>query len=172
MSGTAHKLLATRCEPWLHGRVTGRGIKGGFEVPLRNGYVADWVGLCGFQERFLRQYVKSQTMFRNADGMLVRLDPEFACVFEVKAFRGDFLSTFGPTSYPGSERAYPAGALHWVVAPMGQVRIEEVPDFWGLLLVSGGGLREVKPAKYCPISDPNRHAIGYSLLWYGKDEPG
>jgi len=147
-------------------------MRSGFEVPLADSYVADWVALCGFQERFRRQYVPEFQMERR-DGVLI--SPEFACVFEVKVSRSDFLSTFstfGRAAGRCAPRASPVGSLHWIVASRGVVRAEDDLGYWGLLVVSGGGLHEVRRANFTPRAAGGLYKIGYHLLWYGKDYPG
>jgi len=143
-------------------------MRSGFEVPLADSYIADWAALCGFQQRFVRRYVAEYQLERRHG---VRIMPEFACVFEVKVSRSDFLATFGRKKQPNL-RASPHGSLHWVVAPLGMLQPEDIPGFWGLLVECGGGLREVHRPRFEPKTTSALHEIGYYLLWYGKDYPG
>lgn len=169
-SGEQHKALAARCQPWLNRRTTGRGHRGGYEVPLANGYIADWVALCGFQNQFRQQYVEDRELERRG---AVLICPEFACVFEVKVSRGDFFSTFGHGQrFAEAKRDQALGSLHWVVTPRGLIDPQRVPTFWGLLEMSGGGLREVRRPKFVPMPCEALYEIGYSLLWYGKNYAG
>ena len=166
MPSHEHADLARRCPRWLRGRITRRGLRGGFEVPLAIGYTADYVALCGFQDRYLRLYVK-QDQF-DYDGV-VRINPEFACVFEVKRSRADFSATFGKSARSGRE--FPEGSLHWVVTPPGLIQVAELPKGWGWLCRCGPGLHQVVRPRFWPKKTVDLHAIGYYLLWYGKEEP-
>ena len=165
MTSDAHKMLAARCRPWVRRRSTKRGMRAGFEVPLANGYVADWVGLCGFQWSIRRQYVADELLKRIG---AVLIDPEFACVFEVKVSRSDYQKTFGH-GYAQHGRAEARGSLHWVVAPRGVVEPEELPEMWGLLQPMAGGLRVLKRAPFCPLTAEALHRLAYYVLWYGKE---
>ncbi len=146
-------------------------MRSGFEVPLANGYIADWVCLCGMQSRYERQYVESRLM-EHRDGVLI--SPEFACVFETKVTSADFYSTFGASAIARSGRGRPIGSLHWVVTPrnMNTPGLAHLPVHWGHLVAAGGGLREVRSPAFNPVAMNALFRIAYHILWYGKDAPG
>lgn len=173
-SSDQHKELTTRCQAWLRGRITGRGMQCGYEVPLGNGYVADFVALCGMQHRFMLNYLDGHPLER--DG-IVKILPEFACVFETKVSLSDFMATFGPHEYESQGRAIPRGSLHWIVVPShlaatGSKMWDHKPETWGILTVSGAGLHESLRPKYHPLDGPPLWKIAYNILWYGKHYPG
>ena len=172
-----HRELSHRALRWLHPRVTRRGLCGATEVRLASGYVADAFALCFLQSRFDRQYHPSaktgEQIIELLGGGHVTLDEydyselgrEYACVFEVKVSRPDFLSTFGAAEGKHANRHKPTGSLHWVVCPRGLVKPSEVPDFWGLLETSGSGLRETKRPKWFDVNHRIINRFAYALLW-------
>jgi len=93
-------------------------------------------------------------------------DRWFACVFEVKVSREDFLNTFGnrKTSH-AKARMEPVGTAHWVVAEKGICKPEELPDFWGLLVPYGTGLTEKKMPKLNLLPESRLHAMAFDMLW-------
>ncbi len=167
MSGDTHKDLARRAIPWIRSRSTGRGIQCGHEVPVAPSYVADTVVLCGLQNQFRKRYAPDRGLERDDDG--VRVLPEFACIFEAKATREDFLKTFGDLT---SNRFTYVGSLHWIVVPDVNIITETHIGHWGVLVRSAGGLREALEPTY--LSRPFRDIchIAYHLLWHGKEWPG
>ncbi len=88
----------------------------------------------------------------------------FACIFEAKATRSDFLSTFG-SSDKHSNRQEPVGSLHWCVVARGVGTAEELPDFWGLLEERGSGLTEKRRPTIIIRSEPEMDEIAHALLW-------
>ena len=181
MSSTQHKALTARCPAWLCGRTTGRGMRSGYEVPLANGYVADWVGLCGMQSRFRRRYVPENMVERQRWSESappqsgIEILPEFACVFETKVSMADFLSTFAVNTIEKRGRGAPIGSLHWVVIPkslQGRIPIQELAPHWGVLVVAGGGLHEVRIPVFHRMGLESTHRIAYHILWYGKETAG
>lgn len=170
-SSLQHKELTTRCRAWLHRRTTGRGMRSGFEVPLADGYVADWVCLCGMQNRYERQYLGSRQLERR-NGVVFRT--EFACVFETKVTGSDFNSTFGRTTIAQRGRGDLIGSLHWVVTPrnVSAPGLSVLPPHWGLLVDAGRGLREVRSPVFNPVELHALFEIAYRILWYGKNVPG
>lgn len=163
MPSLEHERLVARALPWLRRRVTLRGLRGGPSIPLAQGYVADVVALCWFQNRFELDY----TGLPRRES---RVTPEAACIFEAKATRSDFLSTFGPGPKHANRHA-PVGTLHWIVAEPHVVRLlEELPDFWGLLERRGCGLREIRRPTWCPQPDAAIDAIAHQVLWYRDPE--
>lgn len=154
-----HDELKVMALTWLRNKVTGKGLRGTTEVQLADGYVADAVALCSLQYRFFQQY----TGRRYPEAQPFHLN-YFACIFEAKASRGDFLSTFN-NSDKHQNRHTPIGNLHWCVTPRGLVKADELPEFWGLLESRGSGLREIKQPKLNVIAEPAFDAIAHKLLW-------
>lgn len=151
---SAHEELAHRAIVWAAQLATPRGFRADVEIPLAGTYIADAVGQCNFQNRFVQKY-------GGESGELQSL------IFEVKVSRGDFLRTFGPNN-PDSIRKMRKGSLHWVVTTTDLVKPEEVPDFWGLLQASNRGLREVKKPIYATVPTEWHNHVASSLLWYGQ----
>lgn len=164
MRSLEHVDLQHRVVPWLSSKATGRGIREGYEICLRECYVADVVALLRFQMRFSDQYGLEEPV---SEGSFEHIAHDAACVFECKATRSDFLAMFGPTMRDYGTRWKPVGTLHWVVAPKGVVPEAYELGFWGLLEPSGPGLRETRAPKTQPISEGLVEKIAYELLWYG-----
>lgn len=89
----------------------------------------------------------------------------FACVFEAKATRADFLGTFGGRSNKHANRATPVANLHWIVTEPGVCEAGEVPGHWGLLVRRGRGLSEKKPPAYTPRAEIDVLRFADRLLW-------
>lgn len=165
MPGEKHNQLARMGLRFLRAKTTGQGMRGGFDVPLATGYIADAAVLCSLQIRYADRYIGKQNFERISDYETVI--PEVLCVFEAKATRADFLSTFGDG--PKHEnRKTPIGNLHWCVAGRGVARAEEMPGFWGLLEVRGLGLRCLRAPVYQPMEEAAQNAAAYQILWYAK----
>lgn len=177
MPSKKHNELAGCALTWLSNRVTARGMRGTTEVTLAKGYVADAVAICGFQGRFHTAYCKhsglkpitGHAQYNEKTGEVEHVLSEgtnnyHAVIFEVKISRGDFLSTFNDKE-KHLNRHLPVGSLHWCVTPKKLIKPEELPDFWGLLEVRGGGLSEKKKPLIRPISDAKMDSIAHSLIW-------
>jgi len=172
-----HDDLALMALTWLRNKVTARGMRATTEVCLAEGYVADAVALGGFQYGFLTKYCKAwnkkpiegtsvwddvqkKFVYKRSDG----ISNYFACIFEAKATRSDFLHTFG--SGPNHQnRHQPIGSLHWCVTPRKLINPDELPDFWGLLEEYGSGLHEVKKPKLNILAESQMDKIAHQLLW-------
>jgi hypothetical protein len=141
---------------WLNYKITSKGMRGTTEVSLCDGYVADAVALCGFQGEYFEKYTlhKKEKFEFNY----------FACIFEAKVSRADFLSTFNK-SPKHQNRQQPIGSLHWCVTPKGLIRPEELPDFWGLLEEYGCGLTEKRRPIFNILSEQQFDKIAHNLLW-------
>lgn len=128
------------------------------------GYVADAVALCSFQLRYDLRY-SDPALAESVDG--IGIVPEHICVFEAKISRGDFLAQFRRDEFADTLRngGLPSGTLHWVVARQDDVRVEELPSGWGLLVVSGCGSREVLRPRHFPVSRARIQEVAYQLLW-------
>lgn len=171
-----HNELTCLAQRWLANRVTRKGMRGTTEVTLAEGYVADVVVLCSLQSRFFRSYCSGSGMTPKIarpslgpDGkrryeVTGQIENYFACIFEAKATRSDFLSTFGPGDRH-SNRHEPIGSLHWCVTPRKLVAQDELPDFWGLLEQRGAGLSEIKRPKINIVSQSQLDRIAHQLLW-------
>ncbi len=141
------------------------------------GYYADLVAIAGMYNKYHERYarysgLKTQYMSRRmTDNGWERkihgdIDRWFACVFEVKVSRCDFLNTFGgKDSAHAKARMEPVGTAHWVVAEKGICEPEELPDFWGLLVPYGAGLSEKKMPKLNVLPESHLHAMAFDMLW-------
>lgn len=168
-----HNELACMGLTWLRNKITGKGMRGTTEVCLDIGYVADAVVLCSFQSRYYEQYCKASDLKplvynRQVLGKRVNYTESegivnyFACVFEAKATRSDWLNTFG-ASPNHQNRHKPIGSLHWCVTPRKLIDPNELPDFWGLLEEYGAGLREVKKPRI--NTEAQLDKIAHTLIW-------
>ena len=179
MPGKEHNELTSMAACWLNNRATGKGVRGASEVWLDHGYVADYAALVSFQGRFDQAYRYDSGLARKnlmqtisiGGGESVMFDDDssdvpnyYACIFEAKATRSDFLSTFN-NSEKHSNRKYPIGSFHWVVANKGIVNPDEVPDFWGVLEKYGAGLREVKKPKINILQSCDIDSIAHRIIW-------
>ncbi len=168
MPGVAHCELQRRVPVWLNGRVTGRGLRAGMEIRLGDGYIADVVALCSFQHRYCEGYGFTRVGGRINGVWAEAAAAESLLVFEAKATRADFLSTFGAGARHAN-RLDAIGTLHWVVAAEGVCSAREVPEPWGLLVEANRGLREMRAPKACPTTVDQVCAAAYEILWYGLD---
>jgi hypothetical protein len=167
MSASAeHRRLQRAAVTWLRRRATARGCPAGYEISLGNGSIADAVALCAFQSRFYSLYTPLRSDQFDATGG--RKDaPEWACVFEVKVSRPDFLATFGPTGRWAGIDFHTGffGSLRWIVAPRDVA--SEPPPSWGLLCPVGQGLTEIFQPPLVDVPPARIREIAYELLWYG-----
>ncbi len=141
------------------------------------GYIADYFAIAGMHDEHHTRYTersgltKQYMSSRSVNGEWVReifgdIDRWYACVFEVKVSRADFLNTFGNRELLHSKaRKEPVGTAHWVVAEKGICQPEELPDFWGLLVPYGTGLTEKKMPKLNVLPESTLHAFAFDLLW-------
>lgn len=171
-----HNELTYMALTWLGNKVTAKGMRGTTEVCLGQGYVADAVALCRLQEMFFKRYCKNSHLtpitgcgrWDEATGKVVYewtgdTTAYFACVFEAKISRSDFLSTFGPSNH--KNRHQPIGNLHWCVTPKGLIDPDELPDFWGLLEPYGAGLTEKKMPIINKLTKAELDKIAHQLIW-------
>ena len=166
MPSERHNELAKLALRWLRNKATGRGVRGGFEVPMGEGYVADAVALCCFQQRYAKLYVGEDNFDRiNRFEVLV---PEVVCVFEAKATRADFLATFS-CGKQHENRKEPVAHFHWCVCPHNVAKPEELPEFWGMLRTRGIGLGELRKPRYCKVEEGVLEQVAYNVLWYAKN---
>jgi len=168
MPSELHNELAKMSLRWLRGKVTGRGIRGGFEVPLMSDYIADAAALCCFQHRFAKQFIGEEN-FEQID-RYVTIVPEILCVFEAKATRSDFLKTFGDIN---GNRHTPVGNLHWCVTSRDKKVADpsdlSFPSFWGLLSVQGRGLRQLRKPTFQNQPAATIDRAAHQILWYAKN---
>ncbi len=176
-SGEKHNELALLGLTWLQNKATAKGMRGTTEVTLDQGYVADAVVLCRLQNCFFKRYcehshltpITGYGILDKAKGKVVykwegEVDNYFACIFEAKASRSDFLSTFNDGE-KHKNRHKPIGNLHWCITPKGLVRPDELPDFWGLLEPYGAGLTEKKIPLINLLTNAEIDRIAHQLLW-------
>jgi len=141
---------------WLGVRATASGIRGATEVYVQKGYVADAAALCSLQHRFWDQYRGSISLSCSS---------YVSCIFEIKVSRADYLATFPVRQPPRKCRVYPYADLHWIVTPRGVTTADEHTGFWGLLEISGGGLRQVRPPRITPRTLLERDRFAHRLIW-------
>jgi hypothetical protein len=167
MPSKQHIDLQHRAVAWLRSRATGRGLQSGMEISLRPGYVADVVAMLTFQYRFADRY---HQLSMRPGSTVCQLQEESVCIFECKASRADFLSSFGPNPKQHVNRHEKAGVLHWVVASRGVVCAEDFLGlgFWGLLEESGRGLCEYKAPEPSSMTRAEINEVAYELplAWY------
>ena len=165
--GVLHKDLTERSIKWLRGRLTGKGMRGDREVYVAQGYVADAVALGNLQQRYDLEYWANHHQDRQFNHRHHERHHEQAFVFEAKATRSDFLSTFGSPYGNHENRFTPIGTHHWVVIAKGIVKPEEIENlqFWGVLIQSGNGLREIRPPYWCNIERQNILKLAHTILW-------
>jgi len=159
MAGPLHFQLTRRVDGWLASRRTGCGSYTATEVYLAEGYVADAVAIASFQHRF---WV--------AVGGKGHIVPErLSIIFETKVSRGDLLSTFSPTR--NGNRRSPIGNLHYLIVADGLSCADCLPDWWGILKQSGRGLREIRPARFCEITDTQLYHAAFRVLLASHRNP-
>jgi len=171
MAGPVHNKLAEMAMRWAGNRSS--SFRCSPEIQVADGYIADAVVLGGLQHRFFMSYCKlwevepevvmhwRPTMPENAKP---QIPCSFAHIFEAKATRSDFLSTFGPSDRH-QNRMTPVGTTHWVVTEPNVCTPDEVPSFWGLLVRRGRGLREIKAPQYTGYDERAMERLAYRILW-------
>lgn len=172
-----HHELAQLSRKWLWNKVSGKGCRGGEKIRIGSQYIPDYVALATFQMRFTDrywfQYNREQPWEFQGEGnerrRVFKRNFINLLIFEAKATRSDFISTFGPNvKNDHINRHFPKGNFHWIVAPKGLIKIEEVPTFWGLLEKRGKGLREiVKPYWFWQPED-YINIVAHEILWNGR----
>jgi len=155
--GEKHNELALLALTWLRNKVTRKGMRAATEVALAPGYVTDAAALCSLQLRFLNAYLQHSELKAESWDY-------FACVFEAKATKADFLNTFG-SGLNHQNRHEPIGSLHWCITPRNMVNTADLPQFWGLLEVYGAGLREVKKPQINILTESAFDAFAHRLIW-------
>ena len=157
----AHSDLTDRASTWAANRSTLSGIRWTTERS------------CGFYSPDL----VVMGAFSGSD-MLARYGlPDYdrrVWVFESKVSRTDFVRHFGRVAKDKS-RCTPLGDFHWVVMPgTMEVPENEMPEWWGILRASGGGLRETRTPKYTERTAEQRNEIAAAILWardtYERDQ--
>jgi hypothetical protein len=91
-------------------------------------------------------------------------DNYFTMIFEAKATRSDFKSTFGNND-KHRNRLSPVAHLHFVVVNKGVCMPQELPDFWGMLERSGRGVTLIKYPKYNERTTEEIDQFAHALLW-------
>lgn len=150
MRSALHDILTGKAKIWLAGKITLRGLCWATEVSTGPGYVADAIGLGCLQARFAEFYLGERYA-------------ELAFVFDSKVNLSDYKN-----SKPA--KGIGVGNLHWIVAPKGIFIPSQIIDPWGLLEISGIGLREVKKTIYVVGTDDEICRIAYSILWANRHE--
>jgi len=150
MRSALHDSLTGKAKRWLTGKMTLRGLCWATEVSTGPDYVADAIGLGCLQGRFAEFYLGGRYK-------------EVTFVFDSKVTLSDYQN-----SKPA--KGITVGNLHWIVAPKGIFIRDQLVDPWGLLEISGIGLREVKKAMYVAGTDDEIYRIAYSILWANRHE--
>ena len=179
MPSKEHNRLADMAIKWVRNR--SGSMRGALEVRLGDQYVADAVVIGAMQHRYYMSYCNhwGRDPVRLYPGQNVSLDDQhqqaiddgcvpcsFTHIFEAKATRSDYLSTFGKNAKnTHANRMIPAGTTHWIVTDPGVCEKDEVPEFWGLLVRRGNGLREIKKPAWCGYSRDTEVVIGNTMLW-------
>ena len=146
------------------------------------GYIADFVAIAGLYSKYHREYSKYANLKRKYIGsqmtmngwepaILGEIDKWYACIFEVKVSREDFLNTFGPNKKTphALARSKPVGTAHWVVAEKGVCTSDDLPDFWGLLIPYGNGLSEVRMPKVQVLPENKLYSLAWDMIWIEKN---
>lgn len=150
-----HNDLTKRALVWLHTRATNSGIRSTVEVFIREGYIADAVGIARLN---LSHEIKLIGDIGND-----YQTPDYAFIFETKVTRTDFFATFRHEKHLSS-RMIPAGHLHFVVTPPRLVKPQEVPEPWGLLEQRGNGLSLIKQPVFHKLKLEELYKIAYTML--------
>jgi hypothetical protein len=171
-----HDTLAEMGLTWLAARCG--SFRGASEVQVAPQYVADGACLAvmyhsEFRSRCEGWGLSPKTIvydISDGDGPCTKREkgdiPDyFSCVFEAKATRADFLSTFGGRDNDHKNRAEPAAHLHWVVTERGVCEPGEVPGHWGLLVRRGRGLSEKKRPGYIARTELDVLRLADRLVW-------
>jgi hypothetical protein len=107
---------------------------------------------------------------RRADAVVMNIWPSKRYqlhVFEVKVSRADFKHEF--TSLEKSEAIGKYADFFWLAVPAGLVSVAEVPEAWGVMEMTKGGLRIKKQAPARAAPSPIDRAFAASLLRSGQD---
>jgi len=166
MAGKEHNDLIWLAANWISNRVTGRGMKGNSEISIAPKYVADYVCECSLQYTHYAKYCDNSGLDKGhcCSNIFKGINNEFICVFEAKATRSDFLSTFNG-SEKHKNRHKPVGSLHWCVLKKGIYSLDEVPEFWGVLEPYGSGLSEKRMPKLFEISEDKLLRVSHAIMW-------
>lgn len=107
---------------------------------------------------------------RRADAVVMNIWPSKAYqlhVFEVKVSRADFKQEM--TDLTKSDAIGRYADFFWLAAPAGLVAVEEVPEAWGLMVLTKGGMRIKKQAPARAEPAALDRAFAASLLRAGRD---
>lgn len=174
MRSIEHDTLGMMALTWMGARCG--SFRGACEVQITDGFVADAACVSVmYHSEFIRRCMGwgiTPLTFTYSwnDGNKSRdekgdIPDYFASVFEAKATRADFLSTFGGRDNDHKNRLEPVANLHWIVTEKNVCAADEVPGHWGLLVRRGRGLSEMKPAAYHPADQFQVLRIESRLLW-------
>ena len=173
MPSKEHENLAVKAIRWLNSRTNLGSLRAATEVKIGEGYVVDGAALSYLEMRIYRKYCDDsgvKPMIRRYNGIIKEfiiigeVQRCISCVFEVKISRNDFLGTFGKGKNH-ENRKTPVAHMHWIVAPRFLVKVEEAPGFWGLLVTSHGGMREVKKPRVVLRTDQQMDSFAHNLIW-------
>jgi len=148
-----HIELSKRALVWISNKATRKGIRGAREVAIPGFYVADALCLCSLQYRFFESYTSYAEYKVNY----------FACVFQAKVSRSDYLKDFNKNK--DLKTTETPCSLHWVVTTKSLVNISELPENWGLLEECGAGLSERKKPNLNKIPICSFEKIAEQILW-------
>lgn len=172
MRSLEHDTLARRGLVWFAARCG--SFRGAHEVQVAPQYVADAACLGVLYHSEFRKLLDAWGL--RAETIRYTLDDNihiegsdvpdyFSVVFEAKATRADFLSTFGGRDNSHANRNQPVAHLHYVVTQRGVCETSEVPVMWGHLIASGGGLRCLRHPTYNAMPEIAVLRLAERLLW-------
>lgn len=107
---------------------------------------------------------------RRADAVVMNIWPSKAYqlhVFEVKVSRSDFKNEMADLTKWQAVGKY--ADFFWLACPVGLVNPDEVPEAWGLMELTKGGLRIKKQAPAREDPTPLDRSFAASLLRSGED---
>ncbi|WP_420584886.1 hypothetical protein [Ruegeria sp.] len=107
---------------------------------------------------------------RRADAVVMNIWPSKAYqlhVFEVKVSRADFKNEMADLTKWQAVGKY--ADFFWLACPVGLVKPDEVPEAWGLMELTKGGLRIKKQAPAREDPTPLDRSFAASLLRSGED---
>lgn len=168
MPSEEHEKLKARAMCWLSSRSTGKGVRAATEARVGDQYVADVVAWASLQIRHNKKFL-SHTFGGQLPHPPSRPISPYGWIFECKATREDFLSTFGSESHHGKRRRKCRANWHLCVTEP-DVEVQDVlPRWWGHLVRSGSGLSVERLPQYCWMLPEDEHHLTREVMWKQKN---